>query len=56
MRVTAKEIATALNIPGNYDDTVITSVEFDSRLVQTQSLFVPLAGVRDGHEYCQLAI
>ncbi len=56
MRVTAKEIATALNIPGNYDDTVITSVEFDSRLVQAQSLFVPLAGVRDGHEFCQQAI
>ena len=34
---------------------MISSVEFDSRLVTTDSLFVPLAGTRDGHEFAQQA-
>ncbi|MHC5269160.1 UDP-N-acetylmuramoyl-tripeptide--D-alanyl-D-alanine ligase [Enterococcus sp. LJL98] len=51
MRLTAREIAQALKIVGDYDQSVLTSVEFDSRLVSEGSLFVPLAGVRDGHEF-----
>lgn len=56
MKLTAKEIAKALNLSGNYDENLITNVEFDSRLVQESGLFVPLAGVRDGHEFIQAAI
>ena len=33
----------------------LASVEFDSRLIKENSLFVPLAGTRDGHEFAQQA-
>lgn len=57
MKLTVKEIAKALNIDlQNSSDAVVTSVEFDSRLISEGSLFVPLAGGRDGHEFIQSAI
>lgn len=55
MKLTIEEIAIALKIPGDFDQTPITNVEFDSRLVQGNGLFVPLTGVRDGHEFAEQA-
>lgn len=37
------------------NETPLASVEFDSRLIKENSLFVPLAGTRDGHEFAQQA-
>lgn len=56
MNLTIKEIAKALHIEGEYSDVTITSVEFDSRLVTTNGLFVPLAGERDGHTFAEKAL
>lgn len=57
MKLTIKEIAEALNIDARGSlDTIVTSVEFDSRLISEGSLFVPLAGTRDGHDFIQSAI
>uniref|UniRef100_UPI00403F017B UDP-N-acetylmuramoyl-tripeptide--D-alanyl-D- alanine ligase n=1 Tax=Candidatus Enterococcus willemsii TaxID=1857215 RepID=UPI00403F017B len=56
MKLTIKEIAQALNIEPIDADKLVTSVEFDSRLITEGSLFVPLAGTRDGHEFVQQAI
>ncbi|TLG78428.1 UDP-N-acetylmuramoyl-tripeptide--D-alanyl-D-alanine ligase [Vagococcus zengguangii] len=38
------------------DDVVVESVEFDTRKVVSGSLFVPLKGARDGHEFVPQAI
>lgn len=56
MKLTIKEIAQALNIEPIGAEKLVTSVEFDSRLITEGSLFVPLAGTRDGHEFVQQAI
>ena len=55
MKVTSQEIAEALS--SHCEKSVeITNVEFDIRKVTEGSLFVPLAGARDGHEFIQQAI
>ncbi|OTN77665.1 hypothetical protein A5886_002765 [Enterococcus sp. 8G7_MSG3316] len=54
MNVTIKEVAALFDQVHN-GSTVISSVEFDSRLIKENSLFVPLAGARDGHEFAQQA-
>lgn len=55
MKVTSQEIAEALS--SQCEKIVeVTNVEFDSRKVTEGSLFVPLAGARDGHEFIQQAI
>lgn len=56
MNLTIKEIAGALNIQGEYPDQMISSVEFDSRLIKADGLFVPLAGERDGHTFADKAL
>ena len=57
MKLTINEIAQALNVePLGATEALITSVEFDSRLVTAGSLFVPLAGARDGHEFIGKAL
>ena len=56
MNLTIKEIAGALNIQGEYPDNMISSVEFDSRLIKADGLFVPLAGERDGHTFADKAL
>ncbi|MGX7174163.1 UDP-N-acetylmuramoyl-tripeptide--D-alanyl-D-alanine ligase [Enterococcus ratti] len=55
MKLTIQEIAQAV---GSKNDalTEITGVEFDSRKIAEGHLFVPLKGVRDGHEFIQQAI
>ena len=52
-----KNIAKALNTTCEGDNqTVITSVAFDSRKITDGGLFVPLEGERDGHEFIASAI
>ena len=39
-----------------YDNQVdIETIEFDSRKITKNSLFIPLKGQRDGHEFIQAA-
>lgn len=57
MNLTIKEIAEALGVDIQSNlEAVITSVEFDSRLISDGSLFVPLPGTRDGHEFIEQAM
>lgn len=54
MRLKAKEIEQAVRgkLSSNVSfDTVITQVEFDTRKVSEGTLFVPLKGNRDGHDF-----
>lgn len=52
---TVKEVAQLFGIEVE-DSRIVTSVEFDSRKVVAGSLFVPLAGARDGHTFINQAI
>jgi len=52
---TVKEVAQLFGIEVE-DSRIVTSVEFDSRKVVAGSLFVPLAGARDGHTFIHQAI
>lgn len=57
MKMQLAEIADALNSElDKGEDIVITSVDFDSRKVSDNSLFVPLDGERDGHDFVNSAI
>ena len=57
MKMQLAEIAKALNSSVNMgEDKVITSVVFDSRKATPNSLFIPLAGVRDGHDFVSNAM
>lgn len=49
------EVVNAQNDWRKYPDFEISSVEFDSRKVGEQSLFIPLKGNRDGHEFIAVA-
>lgn len=55
MKLTIKEIAQVLGISGIVDDREISSVEFDSRKIEKDGLFVPLPGTRDGHDFVHAA-
>lgn len=55
MKLTIKEVAALFGADHITDETVINQVEFDSRKVQAGDLFVPLAGVRDGHDFIDAA-
>lgn len=54
MNLTVKEIAEALGT-AQKSETIVTNVEFDSRKITSGSLFVPLKGTRDGHEFINQA-
>lgn len=59
MNVTFWEIAQAvgaLNDWKSWPDFNIIGVEFDSRKIETNHLFVPLKGTNDGHEFITKAI
>ena len=57
MKMQLAEIAKALNTTCVGDEqTVITSVDFDSRKITDGGLFVPLVGDRDGHDFINSAI
>ena len=55
MKLTIKEIAQVLGISGIVDEREISSVEFDSRKIEKNDLFVPLPGTRDGHGFVKAA-
>ena len=55
MKLTIKEIAQVLGISGIVDEREISSVEFDSRKIEKDGLFVPLPGTRDGHDFVHAA-
>lgn len=54
MKLSIKEIAQLFKTAYEGKEE-ITSVEFDSRQVIKGSLFIPLAGTRDGHEFIEQA-
>ncbi len=55
MKRTIQQIAEAVG-QKNESSKLVTQVEFDSRKITEGSLFIPLAGERDGHEFIQQAI
>lgn len=58
MKMTLAEIATAVgatNDTTQWAETVVSSVAFDTRELTEGALFVPLAGMRDGHEFIDQA-
>lgn len=59
MNLSVREIVAAvngINHATQHDDQCIESVEFDTRKVIENSLFVPLKGARDGHDFIPQAI
>lgn len=57
--LTVKEVAQALknlNDTSKWEDVEITAVGFDTRKMVSGSLFVPLIGENDGHQFIQSAI
>lgn len=59
MQLTYHEIASVVHAKNNWQkwpDFTISSVEFDSRLLKEGSLFVPLKGIRDGHDFVENAL
>ncbi|WP_155973816.1 UDP-N-acetylmuramoyl-tripeptide--D-alanyl-D-alanine ligase [Streptococcus ruminantium] len=58
MKLHLHEIAQALSAKNDistYPDRTLNKVEFDSRKIETGDLFVPLKGVRDGHDFIPVA-
>ncbi|OJG14642.1 UDP-N-acetylmuramoyl-tripeptide-D-alanyl-D- alanine ligase [Enterococcus canintestini] len=55
MNLTIKEIAALFEQVEIRDESLISSVEFDSRKITSGGLFVPLAGERDGHDFVAAA-
>ena len=54
MKMKLAEIAKAINAQNDIEqwkDVEVTSVSFDSRHLDQGSLFVPLQGAQDGHQY-----
>ena len=58
MNLTLHEVANAVkaqNDISKYEDRVLGNIEFDSRLIQPGDIFLPLKGVRDGHDFIPTA-
>ncbi|MGM9887369.1 MAG: UDP-N-acetylmuramoyl-tripeptide--D-alanyl-D-alanine ligase [Lactococcus sp.] len=58
MKLTIKEIAQVVQAKNDwlsYKDQEIHAIEFDSRLITSGDLFLPLKGVRDGHDFIETA-
>lgn len=59
MKMQLSEIARALDadeIPDQWSEIDVTSVQFDSRKLSSGSLFVPIMGQRDGHDFIEQAV
>lgn len=57
MKLSIKEISEAVQAKNIVvDEKMVENVEFDSRKITANSLFVPLAGERDGHDFVRQAI
>lgn len=58
MKLTIHEIAQVVGAKNDisiFEDTQLEKAEFDSRLIGTGDLFVPLKGARDGHDFIETA-
>ena len=58
MNLTLHEVAGVLaarNDISQFEDVALVKPEFDSRLIGTSDLFVPLKGARDGHDFIETA-
>ncbi|MBF1722400.1 UDP-N-acetylmuramoyl-tripeptide--D-alanyl-D-alanine ligase [Streptococcus sp.] len=49
------EVLSAKNDVTQFENVAIRNAEFDSRLIESGDLFVPLKGARDGHEFIPTA-
>ena len=57
MKMQLSEIANAIGCDLSMNEsTIVSSVVFDSRKAVADSLFVPLVGERDGHDYVANAV
>ena len=58
MKLTIHEVAQAVGAKNDaslFADVQLEKAEFDSRLIETGDLFVPLKGARDGHDFIETA-
>ena len=58
MKLTIHEVAQAVGAKNDvslFADAQLEKAEFDSRLIGTGDLFVPLKGARDGHDFIETA-
>ncbi len=58
MKLTLHEVAKAVdakNTITDFDDVPLNSIEFDSRKIGPGDIFLPLKGVRDGHDFINIA-
>ena len=58
MKLTIHEVAQVVGAKNDisiFEDTQLEKAEFDSRLIATGDLFVPLKGARDGHDFIETA-
>lgn len=58
MKLTIHEVAQVVGAKNDvsiFEDTQLEKAEFDSRLIATGDLFVPLKGARDGHDFIERA-
>ena len=49
------EVLSAKNDVTQFENVVLRNAEFDSRLIESGDLFVPLKGARDGHDFIPTA-
>ena len=49
------EVLSAKNDVTQFENVVLRNTEFDSRLIESGDLFVPLKGARDGHDFIATA-
>ncbi|EHJ56628.1 UDP-N-acetylmuramoyl-tripeptide-D-alanyl-D-alanine ligase [Streptococcus urinalis FB127-CNA-2] len=58
MKITIGEVAKVVGASNNLsdlEDIALNNIEFDSRLISKGDLFLPLKGVRDGHDFIDTA-
>lgn len=58
MKLTIHEIAKVVQAKNDvtiYPDQALANIEFDSRLIKSGDIFLPLKGARDGHEFIDVA-
>ncbi|MGO3605720.1 MAG: UDP-N-acetylmuramoyl-tripeptide--D-alanyl-D-alanine ligase [Pseudolactococcus laudensis] len=58
MNLTLHEVADAVkaqNDVSKYENRVLGNIEFDSRLIKSGDIFLPLKGARDGHDFIPTA-
>ena len=49
------EVLSAKNDVTQFENVALRNAEFDSRLIESGDLFVPLKGARDGHDFIATA-